>query len=89
MPIEPEEDEFSFLKEFNYKYQLPKDIGEIFVRIIGLEANIYALRKFIVKHIHEVTLKDEDELFEELDNKVNKIKKELFVDFIGQRGETP
>lgn len=50
MPNEPEEDEFSFLKEFNYKYQLPKDIGEMFVRIIGLEANIYALSVEVQKY---------------------------------------
>ncbi|MDR3666093.1 MAG: hypothetical protein P4L35_04530 [Ignavibacteriaceae bacterium] len=58
------------------------------LNLTGQYAGPRHLRKFIVKHIHEVTLKDEDELFEELDNAVNKIKKELFVDFIGQRGET-
>jgi len=76
------------LKEFqnyNFKFNF-QDLGMLLFQYEKLLADFLALRKMVIEHIHSTTMKDKDELYDELENKTTEIFRELWADFVAQRG---
>lgn len=76
-----------YLDGIIFNFEIPKDIPELFVRTISLQAESLALRQFIIKNLSEILGKTDKEIDEEIDSYTEAARKELYAQFAVKRCE--
>jgi hypothetical protein len=76
-----------FINQFQFKFDLNKDVPNLYVKLINLEAENAGLRDFIETQFSKLLNKPKKTIIEEVETFVDKYHKEFWASFASQRGE--
>ena len=68
------------------KLNVKEDFTPLYLRLIVVQSNLYALQDFYINNLQASTGKPRDELTKELDELILKHKRDLLSKFVAQHG---